>query len=208
MSISGTGAGAESKSSTVPIIPLLHSERLILTMPDVDAVDAVVDYYVRNREHIADSQALMPESFYTPQYWKDRLVKNREAFQQDQALNLCVFLRTGDKEYESQVIGTVNFTSILRRAAQFCYLGYTLDRDCQGQGYMTEAVGRGIDFAFTHMNVHRIMANYVPQNQKSARVLSRLGFVVEGYARDYLCLNGKWQDHVLTSLTNRNWRPI
>ncbi len=71
---------------------------------------------------------------------------------------------------------------------------------------MTEAVGRGIDFAFGQMNVHRIMANYVPSNLKSAAVLNRLGFVVEGYARDYLCLNGTWQDHVMTSLTNQNWR--
>jgi ribosomal-protein-alanine N-acetyltransferase len=71
---------------------------------------------------------------------------------------------------------------------------------------MTEAVGRGIEFAFREKNIHRIMANYVPQNLKSGRVLSRLGFVVEGYARNYLFLNGRWQDHVMTSLTNSNWR--
>ncbi len=192
--------------SMIKSIPLLQSDRLVLTMPGDDAVGPVVDYYVRNREHIANSQALMPESFYTRQYWTDRLVKNRQAYQEDQALNLFVYLREDKDKWGSQVIGSVNFTSILRRAAQFCYLGYSIDKDCQGQGFMTEAVGRGVDFAFTQMNVHRIMANYVPHNLKSARVLSRLGFVTEGYARDYLCLNGKWQDHVLTSLTNRNWR--
>lgn len=187
-------------------IPLLFSERLVLTMPGENDVDEVVDYYVRNREHIANSQALMPDSFYTAMHWSDRLVKNVDAYQRDEALNLFAFVRKGEHGYGKRVIATVNFTSILRRAAQFCYLGYSLDKDEQGQGYMTEAVAVAIDFAFQEMNVHRIMANYVPHNLKSAGVLSRLGFVVEGYARDYLCLNGKWQDHILTSRTNSNWR--
>lgn len=46
------------------------------------------------------------------------------------------------------------------------------------------------------------MANYLPQNQRSAALLKRLGFSVEGYARDYLKINGEWQDHILTSLVN------
>jgi ribosomal-protein-alanine N-acetyltransferase len=50
------------------------------------------------------------------------------------------------------------------------------------------------------------MANYIPCNERSARVLKRLGFEVEGYARDYLFLAGNWQDHVLTSLINPSWR--
>jgi ribosomal-protein-alanine N-acetyltransferase len=46
------------------------------------------------------------------------------------------------------------------------------------------------------------MANYVPTNERSGRLLRRLGFVVEGYARDYLFIGGRFQDHVLTALTN------
>lgn len=50
------------------------------------------------------------------------------------------------------------------------------------------------------------MANYMPANARSAAVLQRLGFTIEGTARDYLFLAGAWQDHVLTSLTNP--RPV
>jgi ribosomal-protein-alanine N-acetyltransferase len=30
---------------------------------------------------------------------------------------------------------------------------------------------------------------------------------VEGYARDYLYINGCWEDHILTSRTNPDWKP-
>ena len=43
---------------------------------------------------------------------------------------------------------------------------------------------------FREQNLHRIQANYVPRNERSGGLLRRLGFVVEGYARDYLLLNG------------------
>ena len=49
------------------------------------------------------------------------------------------------------------------------------------------------------------MANYVPRNTRSAAVLERLGFTIEGEAKDYLYINGVWEDHVLTSLTNQDW---
>ena len=35
----------------------------------------------------------------------------------------------------------------------------------------------------------------------------RLGFVVEGYARDYLLIDDRWQDQILTSLINPDWHP-
>jgi hypothetical protein len=54
---------------------------------------------------------------------------------------------------------------------------------------------------------HKIMANYMPSNNRSAAVLRRCGFTVEGLARDYLRINGEWRDHVLTSRINPQWRP-
>ena len=71
---------------------------------------------------------------------------------------------------------------------------------------MSEALPAAIDYVFANLNLHRIMANYLPDNQRSGNLLKRLGFVVEGYARDYLLINGKWQAYILTSLTNHNWQ--
>ncbi len=85
-------------------------------------------------------------------------------------------------------------------------MGYSLAETEQSKGYMTEALQAAIQYVFQELNMHRIMANYMPHNQRSGNVLKRLGFVVEGYARDYLLIKGQWQDHILTSLTNPNWQ--
>ena len=65
-----------------------------------------------------------------------------------------------------------------------------------------------IAFAFGPLNLHRIRACYLPTNARSGAVLRRLGFVVEGYARDYLLIDGRWQDQILTSLINPDWQPM
>ena len=70
---------------------------------------------------------------------------------------------------------------------------------------MSEAIKKAIDYMFCEQNIHRIMANYMPSNTRSAKLLKKLGFTIEGLAKDYLLINGKWEDHVLTSLTNRYW---
>ena len=85
-------------------------------------------------------------------------------------------------------------------------MGYSLAADRQGKGYMSEALEIAIAYVFTQLNLHRIMAAYLLDNQRSGKLLKRIGFVVEGYACDYLMINGQWQDHILTSLINRNWK--
>ena len=101
-----------------------------------------------------------------------------------------------------QMIGACNFSGIIRGAFQACYLGYHIDEAHQGQGLMQEALEAGIGYMFDSQNLHRIMANYIPGNDRSARLLERLGFEREGYAKAYLNIAGRWQDHVLTALVN------
>jgi ribosomal-protein-alanine N-acetyltransferase len=126
------------------------------------------------------------------------LRRARTAYAAGTALALRLYL-ADDPE---RMVGDVSLTNIARGPFQACYLGYRLDRQSEGRGLMSEALKAVIAHAFGALKLHRIMANYVPTNERSARVLRRLGFVVEGYARDYLFLEGRWKDHCLTSLTN------
>ena len=55
---------------------------------------------------------------------------------------------------------------------------------------------------FDVKGLHRIQANHLPENARSAALLARLGFVREGLAKDYLFIGNAWRDHVLNALTN------
>jgi ribosomal-protein-alanine N-acetyltransferase len=62
---------------------------------------------------------------------------------------------------------------------------------------MTRAVRALVPFAFGTLRLHRIEAACIPDNAASIGLLEKTGFVREGYAREYLCINGLWQDHLL-----------
>ena len=106
----------------------------------------------------------------------------------------------------ARIIGSAHYSVFNRGAAHHCYLGYALAENAQGKGYMFEALQSANAYVFSTLNLHRIMANYMPRNQRSGNLLKRLGFTVEGFARDYVMINGQWEDHLLTSLTNPGWR--
>ena len=139
--------------------------------------------------------------FFTEGFWADRLAFAVEEFHADRAARFVLQPRASDAG-TAPVLGTVNYTNIVRGAFHACHLGYQVARAQQGQGLMAEALAATNAFMFDAMRMHRIMANYRPENERSRRLLERLGFVREGLARDYLFIDGAWRDHVLTSLTH------
>ena len=99
---------------------------------------------------------------------------------------------------EKEIIGVANFSNVVRGSFHACYLGYSIGEKWQGQGLMFEALTSAIRYMQRTQHIHRIMANYMPHNQRSGALLARLGFEKEGYAKDYLLIDGQWRDHVLT----------
>jgi len=177
--------------------PRIVTARLVLEVPEPEAAPLVVAFFARNKEHFARWDPPRPANFATEEFWRERLAKSRLEVLNDQSLRLFLFK-------EGEVKGTCNFTNFMRGPFQACYLGYTIDRSLEGKGFMSEALRAAIAHVFTNLRLHRIMANYVTTNERSARLLEKLGFTVEGMAREYLYIDGAWRDHVLTALTNRS----
>ena len=165
---------------------------------------ALLRFFDENREHMGPWEPPRPPDFHTHEFWRVQVGRHRRAFDAGAAVLLFLF----PLEDPSQVIGQISYTSIVRGPADMCMLGYALAGHVQGQGYMHEALQASNEYVFKQLNIHRVMANFMPHNVRSNAVLRRLGFIVEGYARDYLYVNGAWQDHVLSSLTNHDWKPL
>jgi ribosomal-protein-alanine N-acetyltransferase len=103
------------------------------------------------------------------------------------------------------LVGGLTLSNIRRRAAQHANLGYWMGKEHAGQGLMTEAVGVVIPHAFNALGLHRIHAAFLPGNAASRRVLEKNGFQEEGYAENYLQIDGRWADHVLFGLTREQF---
>ncbi|MBV8660237.1 MAG: ribosomal protein S5-alanine N-acetyltransferase [Burkholderiales bacterium] len=187
-------------STPPPSLPRLVTTRCVLRLGTTADADAIARYYLDNRAALAPYEPRRPEGFYTPAYWQIRVALNRSQFEQQQSA--CFFLFTPD---EQRVIGALNLTSISSYPFYAAQLGYSLADAYWGQGYMREALTTALAWAFEALNLHRIAANHLPDNQRSAALLAKLGFQREGYAKDYLLIDGVWRDHVLNALTRQDW---
>ncbi len=95
------------------------------------------------------------------------------------------------------LLGGLTLTNIRRGVAQAGSLGYWIGAPFAHRGYMTAAVRALIPFVFDALKLHRLEAACIPRNSASIGLLEKTGFQREGMARDYLCINGIWQDHLL-----------
>lgn len=179
--------------------PRLETARLTLALPSPEDAGALVTYLERNHEHLAPWSPPEPPGMRTPEGARRRIHQMHTELRAGTSIRFWL-RRTG--EPSGPLLGSVSLGQIVLGSFRACYLGYQLDHGQVGQGLMHEALTRTIDYAFGELRLHRLMANYLPTNERSGRVLRRLGFVVEGYARDYLFIGGQFRDHVLTSLTN------
>ncbi len=129
------------------------------------------------------------------------VLQNRREWKRGQTFVFLMALRADEK----RVIGRVTLGAVLRGAFQNAYLGYWIDKEQQGHGLMTEAVLATTSFAFSAAGLHRVQAAVMPRNEGSLRVLAKAGYRREGVAERYLCIAGKWEDHVIFATTSEEW---
>ena len=173
----------------------LQIEELILRYPKLSDLKKISDFIDRNKEHLTpwENQIVIDLSSQLTDWIRDV----------EEGCSIRFFLF--HKDDPEKLIGMINFTQIFRGGFQACYLGYKIDKEFEGKGYMFKALKKGIEYMFGKEKIHRIMSNFMPHNDRSASVLLRLGFVIEGYAKNYLKINGEWQDHILTALNYERW---
>ncbi len=168
--------------------------RELIPMEEADAYE-IAAFHERNRPRFAPYSPLRTEFFFTPEYWIKAKSRSRRERKNETALRWMLVDSEG-------VFAQVSLDQITKGVIQAAALGYVLDASLERQGIMTQCLSKVINHAFEKLYLHRVIANHVPENEKSAAVLARLGFEKEGYAKSYLQLNGVWRDHVLNALIN------
>lgn len=104
-----------------------------------------------------------------------------------------------------EVIGSCDLFNVDEQCGR-AEIGFTLNRQHWGKGYMSEAARAVIDHGFNTVGLRRLEADIDPRNLGSARLLERLGFVREGLLRERWVVGDEISDSALYGLLKRD-RP-
>jgi ribosomal-protein-alanine N-acetyltransferase len=162
---------------------------------DASDATALLELQINNKEFFQTYTPTRIEGFYTIEGQTKAIEANIAKSESGSSYSFGIFLNETD-----QLIGNVALTEILRGPLQSCYIGYSMDQQQNGKGYMTEAVMLAVDFAFKELKLHRIEAGVMPHNIRSMKVLEKAGFHKEGIAIKNVKINGKWEDHQVLAI--------
>jgi len=182
-------------------LPVVTTERLVLRISDEADLDELVAFSARNVEHLRPwfpANALSP----TREGLLNSTNEKREQAKGDRGYRFHLFLREDPK----RVVGQCSVSDVRRGAIQQAVIGYAIDHGEQGKGLMKEAVSAAVKFAFDDLDLHRLEGSYMLANDVSGAILHKLGFQQEAIFKEYLFLNNAWQDHIVTSLINAEWK--
>jgi len=146
----------------------------------------------QSREFLTPWEPTWPADDLSRGAFRRRIRRYTEDLRTDQSYAFLIF-----RSADGRLVGGLTLANVRRGVAQAGSLGYWMGLPYVRQGYMTAAVRAVIPFAFGTLRLHRLEAACIPTNTASIRLLENTGFVREGYAREYLCINGIWQDHLL-----------
>lgn len=155
------------------------------------------NYYQQNSMHLAKWEPLRSPHYHSLLSWQSRLVERAKNQRNGTAYHFIAL-----DENAEELIAACSLTSVVRGPFMACNMGYSIASKHEGQGRMKTLCQHAIQFAFAELKLHRIMANHMPVNERSAALLKSLGFAREGLAKSYLKINDHWEDHVLNSLIN------
>lgn len=176
-------------------LPFLQTPRTHIRLAEAADAAKLLHYRLDNEAHLAPWEPLRESEYYTLAHCTKTIADGRTHAEHDRGYPLIAF----DLD-EQSILATFTLANIVRGAFQACHLGYGVATRMQGQGLMREVLEPGLAWAFGELGLHRVMANYLPRNERSAKLLAQLGFEREGYAKRYLQIAGVWEDHVLTAL--------
>lgn len=167
-----------------------NGESIYVRLVQESDAQSLLALELRNRDFFQNFTGTREEAFYTLEGQIDR-IKSAMALKEEDRGYAFVIAKKGQDE----IIGEVILSEVVRVNLQSCWIGYFLDKEHNGEGYMTEAVKLVVDYAFDTLGLHRLEAGVMPHNIGSIKVLLKAGFHKEGIAKKNVKINGRWEDH-------------
>ncbi|MBE6048573.1 MAG: GNAT family N-acetyltransferase [Clostridium sp.] len=177
----------------------LYSEDIELKLLTLEDAEALMEYYIRNKDHLRAFEPSRDSSFYTIDTQKELISESYRQFLSGTTVDMGIFK-------ENNLIGKVKISNIVGGIFKNGIIGYSIDKDQQGKGYMKEAVKMALEYAFKELRLHRIEASALVENMRSRNVLKSCGFKELGLNESYLFIDGKWRDHITYYITSNQMK--
>lgn len=173
-------------------VAAIEATSVILRPPLMSDYEEWAAIRERSRDFLTPWEPTWPLDDLTRSAFRRRLKRYAEDQRSDQSYAFFIF--TADRR---TLVGGLTLANVRRGVAQAASVGYWMGAPFVRRGLMGAAVRAIIPYSFSVLRLHRLEAACIPTNQASIRLLESCGFAREGYARQYLCINGTWQDHLL-----------
>jgi ribosomal-protein-alanine N-acetyltransferase len=173
-------------------VATIEGTGVVLRPPLISDFDDWAAIRERSREFLTPWEPTWPLDDLTRSAFRRRLKRYAEDQRTDQSYAFFIF--TADRR---ALIGGLTLANVRRGVAQAASVGYWMGAPFARRGFMGASVRAIMPYSFSVLRLHRLEAACIPTNRASIRLLESCGFVREGYARQYLCINGTWQDHLL-----------
>ncbi|SET21617.1 GNAT family N-acetyltransferase [Paenibacillus sp. NFR01] len=177
----------------------MTEQRVYIRFPEESDAEELAELYTRNRAFFEQFSPNSPDEFYTKERQLELVIRGKSDREEDRRYDFVIC-----HAEDGRIIGNIGLNFVVRSSLQSCMVGYSLDRDYNGKGYMTEALKQVVQYAFEVLKFHRITGEASPRNPGSIRVLERAGFHKEGIARKNVKINGVWEDHQVLAIINPN----
>jgi [ribosomal protein S5]-alanine N-acetyltransferase len=178
-------------------LPTIEGDGVYMRAPQMSDYSEWTTLREASRAFLTPWEPTWPGDDLTRSAFRRRLRRYAEDQRSDTSYAFFLFRKS-----DEALVGGLTLANIRRGVAQAGSLGYWVGEPFARRGLMTGAVRALVPFSFGSLRLHRIEAACIPSNAASIRLLEKTGFVREGYAREYLCINGLWQDHLLYGRLN------
>lgn len=184
----------EIEKRVFKLFPVLESERLLFRK--ILLSDAKDILFIRSNDDVMRFMDVM--RFESIADAEKMIISIGESYTKEDGINWAII-----EKHSNIFIGYFGFFRLIPEHCR-AEIGYALKPEFWGKGYMCETINKMVRFGFENMKLHSIEANVNPDNEKSKRVLERIGFKKEAYFRENYLFNNKFLDSIIYSLLEKD----
>ena len=173
----------------------LRGEQVYLREPELGDFEDWAEIRQRSRAYLEKWEPTWSADEFSRFAFRQRIRIYAQRARDDEGYAFFIF----DKQ-TNHLVGGLTLSHVRRGVSQSATVGYWIGEQFAGKGLMKDALSALLAVASSRFGFHRLEAACLPHNKRSRHLLLACGFELEGFAKSYVKIAGRWEDHQLFGL--------